>query len=523
MHAVTRNAAWHVLTVAVVVLVAGLARAGEKLEAPALAKAIDQAVNQKLEAEKVKASTQADDAEFLRRVYLDITGVIPAADKVAAFLDSKEPNKRAKLIDELLADSNYGRHQSDIWTLLMFPSESVNRRLQSGPLTKWLEKEFNSNTPWNKLVTGLVTASGTQEENGATTYFLSNPMVDKMTDSTTRLFLGVQLQCAQCHNHPFTAWKQSEYWAMAAFFMKTKPENTRKAAKDGASPSLSESNTPNRGKNQLPESAKIVPAKYLQGEVAKLDPKEPYRPVLAQWMTSGSNPFFARAMVNRTWAQFFGRGLVNPIDDMHEGNLASHPELLKQLSDQFVASDFDLKHLIRAICNSEAYQRTSRLTAGVVEEDNKLLAHMAIKALTPEELYDSLAKAMGETPKGADAPRKGGNGGRPVAGPRAAFATFFRTDENADPTEYIAGIPQALRLMNSAQLNGNSGLIAQAIKQGSPEKAIEWLYLGTLSRRPTSTEVQKMTGHIAKASDTKKAYGDILWALANSSEFALNH
>lgn len=520
MNAALRNAAG-LLLVAGIVSATGMTQAGDlaKLEAQALAQAIDQAIGQRLKSEQVKPAPQADDAEFLRRACLDITGVIPSADRVAAFLDSKEPNKRAKLIDELLADPQYGRHMSDVWVLLMYPHDSNNRRLQPDPLNKWLEKEFNDNTPWNKLVTNLVTASGAQDQNGAVTYLLANPTVDKMTDSTTRLFLGVQLQCAQCHNHPFTGWKQSEYWAMAAFFMKTRPENPQKAAKTGGSPGLSETTSDKgRGKNQLPESAKIVPAKFLQGDKPTLDPKEPYRPVLANWMTSAENPFFARAMVNRMWAKFFGRGFVNPIDDMHEGNLASHPELLKQLSDQFVASGFDVKHLVRSMCNSQAYQRTSKPTAGT-EANEALFSRMAIKALTPEQLYDSLGRVMGES-KG-DGNRKD-NKGRVQAGPRAAFAAFFRTDDGADPTEYSGGIPQALRLMNSNQLNKASGLVDQASKL-TPDKGIERLYLGTLSRRPTTEETQKMTAYLAKNSDSRKGYSDILWALLNSSEFALNH
>lgn len=521
MYAAIRNAA------VVALLLAGttLAHAGSpekaKLDVPGLAKAIDQAINQRLSAEQVKASPLADDAEFLRRISLDITGVIPTADRVAAFLDSKDPDKRAKLIDELLADSQYGRHMADVWTLLMFPVESNNRRLTPEPLAKWLEKEFNGNTPWNKLITELLTSTGTQEQNGAVTYFLANPTVDKMTDSSTRLFLGVQLQCAQCHNHPFTAWKQSEYWAMAAFFMKVRPDNTNKAGKQGTSPGLSEGAMADRGKARLPESAKIVPAKFLQGEQPKLETKDPYRPVLAKWMTGGENPFFARAMVNRTWAKLFGRGLVNPIDDMHEANLPSHPELLKLLSDQFVASDFDLKHLIRAICNSQAYQRTSKPANGNESASEALFSHMAIKALTPEQLYDSLSKVMGEASKNEGNRRT--NGGRVQLGARAAFAAFFRTDDNADPTEYAGGIPQALRLMNSAQLNRATPLVDQAAKASEPQKAVERLYFGTLARRPSGEEVQKMSAHVAKQSDAKKAYGDILWALLNSSEFALNH
>jgi len=318
-----------------------------KFDSTAVAQFIDREVQQKLVTEKIKPSAVADDAEFLRRVYLDITGVVPPTDKARTFLDSKEPNKRAKLIDELLGSANYGKHQADTWQGLLLPKSSDNRRMSTEPLTEWLEKEFNQNTPWNKLVNDLLTSTGTQDKNGAVTFFIANPTADKMTDEVCKLFLGVQLQCAQCHNHPFTGWKQTEYWAMAAFFTKVSMNgNVKNAAKKGITLEISESGGRGKGKQKLPESAKIVPAKFLQGEQPKISDGSPARPVLTQWLTSGQNPFFAKAMVNRTWAQFFGRGLVNPIDDMHDGNPASHPALLQKLADEFVADNFDVKNLI---------------------------------------------------------------------------------------------------------------------------------------------------------------------------------
>lgn len=493
-----------------------------KVDVATLSQTIDQAIKQRLGEEKVDASPRSDDAEFLRRVYLDLTGVIPTADKVAEFLDSTEPNKRAKAIDELLASPLYGRHMGDIWQRLLYPMNSDNRRVSPEPLTKWLEKSFNENRPWDKFVTELMTASGSQEENAGITYFVANPTPDKMTDSVSRLFLGLQLQCAQCHNHPFTGWKQEEYWGMATFFYKVQPDNVRKAVQ-GGSLSVVEKNGPRPKKIALPESAKNVPAKFLQGEQPTLSSSEPYRPVLAKWMTSPTNPFFAKAMVNRMWAHFFGRGFVNPIDDMHEGNPASHPALLAELTQQFKENSFDLKYLIRAICNSETYQRTSK-PFGNNEDDTTLVSHMTIKSLAPEELFDSLMQVSGtakepEKRQGPMAARRG------PAGNRAQFAAFFRVDENSDPTEYDAGIPQALRLMNSPQLNRNFELVDQSVKTGkTTEQVIERLFLGTLSRRPSQVEMQRFTDYVAKhGNDSKKTYSDLLWALLNSSEFTLNH
>jgi hypothetical protein len=232
-------------------------------------------------------------------------------------------------------------------------------------------------------------------------------------------------------------------------------------------------------------------------------------------------------MVNRMWAHFFGRGLVNPVDDMHDGNTASHPELLAALAEQFKKNDFDLKHLIRGICASRAYQRTSRPCEGN-REDTELFSHMAIKSMTPEQLYDSLTAVMGDRPgggKGFGGKKKNFAKGQPRS-PRDQFIAFFRTADDPDPTEYNGGIPQALRLMNSAlTAPANARLLNEAMELGkTPEEIIEHLYLGALARRPTVEETRRLTAYVRRTTDPPRAgYADILWAILNSSEFMLNH
>jgi hypothetical protein len=488
----------------------------------ALAKLIDDEINKKLTSEKVPASPTADDAEFLRRVYLDLTGVIPPADRAAAFTDSKDRQKRAKLVDELLAGPGFGRHMADIWDNLLFTRTTENRAVQRDPLTKWLEEKFNSGMPWDMIVNDILTATGSQEENGASTYFLSTLTADKMVDSTTKLFMGVKMECAQCHNHPFTGWKQNEYWGMAAFFMKVRVAGNTKNAARGGTPEVNESG---RGKQKnLPESAKTVPAKFFKGDEPKVSANEPLRPVLAKWLTSADNKYFSRAFANRVWGQLFGSGIINPIDDMHEERVASHPELLAELSKQFAAGGFDVKFLFRAICNSEAYQRTSKPAAGN-EQDAVLFSHMNIKAFTPEQLYDSLVSVLGE-PGGKGNPARGGGAGGKGAprSPRDQFVAFFSTSDNAKATDYEEGIPQALRLMNHPYTSRGASTKARELTRGlAKEQAIEKLFLATVSRRPSSEETAKMLAYIAKADSADAAYSDILWVLLNSSEFTLNH
>jgi hypothetical protein len=225
-------------------------------------------------------------------------------------------------------------------------------------------------------------------------------------------------------------------------------------------------------------------------------------------------------MANRMWGQFFGRGLVNPINDMHNDNPSTHPELLVALTEQFTRHDFDLKFLVKAIMMSETYQRTSKPFAGN-EDDTELFSRVYIKSMSPEQLFDSIAQVVGP-PKGGGFGPAGGKKGGPRS-PRDQFIAFFRVDEGSDPLEYQAGIPQALRLMNSAQLNNGGKALEEALKFQTPAEAIDFLYLSTVSRHPTAQESQRLITYVGKQKDARTGYTDILWALLNSSEFTLNH
>jgi hypothetical protein len=375
------------------------------------------------------------------------------------------------------------------------------------------------------MVTSVVAATGTVEDNAAVTFYLSNRTVDKITDSVTLNFLGVQLQCAQCHNHPFTDWKQTEYWGMAEFFSKVRPDNPRNANKGGDNTKIGVAEGPTRtkAKDFFPESEKAVAPKFLGGDQPKMNANEAYRPVLAKWMTEASNPFFSKAIVNRTWAQLFGTGFINPIDDMHEGNLASHPELFESLARNFSGNGFDLKNLYRSICNSQTYQRTSKPTAGN-HTDDQLFSHQTVKVLSPEQLFDSLGAVTGQDKIMAERAKAAAAAGqkRGPNGPRDQFVQFFLAGADAaNPTEYEAGIPQALKLMNS-RITGNPALIRQFAAPGDkPDAVFEKIYLATLSRKPTDAETKRLTEYLAKAGTSIEGYSDILWVVLNSSEFAM--
>jgi hypothetical protein len=333
--------------------------------------------------------------------------------------------------------------------------------------------------------------------------------------------MGITLSCAECHNHRFAPWKRQEFWGMAAFFSQVheaglpaldsghwrivEKEGTKKvfnnsafvdiALKGGAQIGIPDLTDP-----VLKTVGAPVKAKFLEGEMPKLGSRGPYRPALAAWLTSPRNKFFARAAVNRWWAHFMTRGLVNPIDDMHEGNQPSHPAVLEELSAELGASGFDLKHLIRCICNSQVYQRTSRPLPGN-KDDTELFSHMGIKVLTAEALYDSLQVVhTGQPPSGKYSPQ---------------FLALFANDAS-DPTELRYALPQFLSLMNQTE---GAAVLRTEVKPGAaPEKVITAIYLAILSRPPSAEETKKVTATVGA-----NGYADLAWALVNSAEFILNH
>ncbi len=530
-----------------------VAKADATAREPAVVAAeIDRLANQRLAADKVPVSPRADDAEFLRRVYLDLIGRIPTGEEAVAFLDSPEPHKRAKLIDDLLNRPEYGKHFATIWRNLIVNRDEMNKTLNSEPFLTWLADRFNENQCWDQIVREMLTAEGSTADNPAGIFFLAQRDMnrvapEKIVGTAGNLFMGIQIQCAECHKHPFIKeWKQDDFWGMAAFFGHTRavgdagrPNNRSNvlnitedgSVKDaGARKQLRDNKTLPAGATiAIPHPTepnkfiKTVSAKHFLGDAPKLEAKPPYRNAFADWLTSPENPSFANAAVNRLWAHFFARGIVHPIDDFSPDNPPSHPELLKLMSREFVASGYDLKHLIRCICNTQAYQRTSRPTKG--NEEDVLFSHMAVKVLSAESLYDSLTQVIGDDPTPNRRPPVKGVQRGPAQTPRQQFIEFFNTkEEGADATEFGHGVPQFLRLMNSAQLNRGGLIIDRLAKEkASPEQVVEGLYLSTLSRRPAPEELQKMTAYVNRQGDPKKGYSGVLWVLLNSAEFCCNH
>jgi hypothetical protein len=513
-----------------------------KLTAAELARQIDVHVGRALAAKKIPVSPKSDDAEFLRRVYLDVAGVIPSLDAVEAFLDDTRFDKRARLIDGLLSAEEYARHMTDQWREFLIPNTAAAARRRHETGIQWLEEAFRTNRPYDEFIRGVLTADGMQRNNGATTFLLTHQSLDEATDRLSRVLLGVQITCAQCHDHPFADWKQDDYWGTAAFFSKVKHQYERieKVEHYGVS------EMGDRKPIMTPPSFKQVEPTFLGGLRPKLDPARPYLPVFVDWLASAENPYFARAFANRLWRKLMGRGLVEPVDDLRDANPGTHPELLALLGEQFRLNGFDVHYLIRAMTLSETYQRTSRpLDAN--RDDREWYSHMPVKVLTPYMLGDSIQTVMrlGDPPPATPAPSapvarlaQAAASGKPVPevpddklraaqrlrSTRDQFASFFRGEENPAPTAYETGMPQALRLMNSQDMfRGSRVVAALGRKYERPESMIEPIYLAVLARRPTEEERRIALGYVKAQPEAPRALNDVVWALLNGTEFVTNH
>lgn len=490
-----------------------------------LAKFIDAAIDRRLQEKKLTAAPPADDAEFLRRASLDVTGVIPTAERVAQFLDDKHPDKRAKLVDELLASDEYAQHMTDDWRELLIPTTAASLRREHQYGIEFLNAAFAANKPWDRIVTEILTADGFQTENGAVTILMTHQSLDEITDRAAKVFLGVNLQCAQCHNHPFTDWRQNEYWELAAFFKNMRPlyKKVDKVEMYGVSESS------DRKPIMTPPSFQAVPAAYLRSGPVQLKEAEPALPVLAHWLTAPENPWFARAFTNRIWRQYFGRGLVEPVDDLRADNPATHPEVLDEMARQFAANKFDVKYLIRAVTATAAYQRTSRIADSDESETLRLYGRMPLKVLQPFPLRDSIERvlAIGEPPqppaKLPDDPHEAIRERRKRRGSRDSFAQYFQGEEGASPTSYQTGLPQALRLMNGKELQYRPSKMSDEVlrRYKQPEAGVDFVYRAVLSRRPTTEERDTAVAYVNEKGEGK--YTDLIWALLNSTEFAANH
>ncbi len=488
----------------------------------------------------VEPSPAADDAEWLRRVYLDVVGHIPPVDVAEHFLASRDPHKRERLVDSLLDDLAYIRNWTAVWTNLLV-GRSDSRDINRSALKKFLRESFARNRPWNEMVTEFISAEGNVEENGATNFLLAhlNNSAMPATAITSRVFLGRQIACTQCHDHPFNDWKQESFWAFNSFFHQTSVVRSehRDTRTGKMGPSVAGLETRPVGGETIFETRRGVmqaTVPRFEGVAVSTDANTNRRHELAKLMTSGDKPLIAEALVNRMWDHFFGCGFTRPVDDMGPHSPVSHPELLEHLSREFVASGYDTKQLIRWICLSDAYQRTSRFGKSNEQDDPTsgtapLFSRVYVKAMTAEQLYDSLLLATG-----ADkTPLESGDHERRRHEWLQQFVHAFQTDENDESVTFESSITQALLMMNSEltqhALSLDRGTFLEKLihNRDAETEKIKRLCLATLTRFPSPKEQQAIRRlvHEGAIASARSAAGwqDALWAYLNSSEFILVH
>ncbi len=490
----------------------------------AMIRQIDARIADKLKSAGIEAAPLSDDAEFLRRIYLDLTGVVPRVAEVRAFLADERPNKRTRLIDSLLESPAHATHLANTWRNIMLPGdlnlEQINNVVG---VQNWLRQRFVENLRYDNLVSDLLVATDGSELGPALYYTSLDLAPEKLAASTARIFLGLHIECAQCHDHPFDhTWKQPDFWGYAAFFARLQRPGEGEPLQ-----MVRRIMDRDEGEVKLPDTETVVLPKYPGGPSPDEDELGTRREQLAIWMASRDNPYLPRAGVNRAWHHLFGRGLVEPVDDIGPHNQPSHPELFEDLTQYFVKSGFDLRELYRTLANTEAYQRSSRWTSDK-EPPPELFATMAVKTLTAEQLYDSLNRVLNRQPQ---AMFPGQNVSSSLLDPRRLAFIAKMEAGGRSPLEYQAGILQALTSMNGGETSEATDPTRSPLL-GALEAPflldadrVETLFLATLSRFPTDEERVLFVGHLDKTSpgERQKAWSNILWALVNSAEFTLNH
>ncbi len=494
-----------------------------------VAKAIDGFIDRALTVEKIEPAPICTDTEFLRRVTLDIIGRLPTPEAARAFVESTAADKRAKLVDEFLARPEYGQYWARELHHVLVPLQE-GRRVYDLPLIAWLAERFNGGASWQEIATQIVAAEGSAEEQPAVTILAAIKDPDKISQRVAKVFLGADMECAECHDHPYKPWRlKDDYWAMTSFFTPI-----RHGKKGKFITVIDQNPNSSSGKtgaalltSKVPDYALVggktsVPSAFLGGLAPPADMKPPYRAVLANWLTGSENSLFAGAAVNRWWAQFFGRGLVNPVADFHDGNPPTHPEVLRLLAHEFAQAKFDCRHLIRCITLTAAYQRSSEATAANDDQED-LYGRMPLRPVSPDVLYDLLGQSLGVEPLAVPLTNPMPKREPPVT-PRELFVNTFKQGEEGDRRQYDHGVLQSLQFINWNEFNSGGAIVPKLLEQKlPPEEMLDELYLRTLSRRATATEREKLLPFVAEHSEAAKGWSAVLWMLVNGKEFVMNH
>jgi hypothetical protein len=467
-----------------------------------------------------------DDSTFIRRVTLDANGRLPTAKEVREFLADQNPNKRAEWIDRLLDAPEYASYFALRWGSVLRNSNLAGADQASYAFHNWLKDMLARNRPYDEFVRGIIAASGEWQDAPAINWYWQSrdDQLHQVTADTAQVFLGQRLQCARCHHHPYEKWSQDDYYGLAGFF-------TRLGRKSfGQPPPYFASPTATTGEKN-PRTGKVPDPRYLSGEAAVFSAEEDPRHGLVDWMAKPENPFFAKSLVNRLWGHFFGRGLVHEVDDMRATNPASNPQLLDALAKDFIEHQFDMQHICRVMLNSSVYQLGSEPTEGN-QKDRQNFARYYGRRMIAEVFLDSIDQATGTKTKFNGV----ASSSRAVDLPHENFGSHFL--DTFDRPRRVTGcecerssgatLAQVLTLANSDEIESKigdaQGVITRLLKdQRSFDEIVDELYLGSLSRFPTSDERIKTKYFVDAVENKTEAYQDLLWTLLNSREFMFNH
>lgn len=491
---------------------------------------IDEMVWAKLQSLGITPSETCDDATYLRRVYLDIIGRLPTPDEVRGFLADSDPEKRARVVDQLLERPEYADHWSVKWADLLRPNPYRVGIKAVFNYDNWIRDNFRKNKPYDEFVRDLLTAQGSSFDMGATVLFRDRREPDEITTLVSQLFLGIRLECAKCHHHPFEKWGQDDFYSFAAYFARIGRKGT------GLSPPISGSEelvyVSNRGEVKHPLTDEVLPPRPLFGEAPAIEEGDDPRAALAEWITSRDNPYFAQVIVNRVWADLMGRGIVEPVDDLRATNPPTNGPLLEALAKNFQAADFDLKQLIRLIATSHVYGLSSLPTPQNVGDRQNYSRHYRTR-LRAEVLSGAVDDITGVRNQFDAMPAESRSNQLWTTRVDSVFLdTFGRPNPNQDPPcerSPDATVTQILHLMNSpalhAKITSDAGNAARLANSDlTPEQIVSEIYLLVYSRFPDEEELKIGVSLFAgEDASRRRATEDLMWALLNTPEFGFQN
>ncbi len=484
---------------------------------------IDEQVNKKLRQLRMQPSPRCSDEEFIRRVSIDLTGLLPTAERYQQFMEQSSPDKRAQLVDELIDSQDFTDLWVSLWAEWLMMKSSNQVSYKSVLLYyNWLKDQINNDVPLDELVTNILTSQGGTFSHPPTNFYELERDTLKTAENVAQVFMGMRIQCAQCHNHPFDRWTQDDYYNFAAFFSQI----GRKNAEDYREQIIFDRRS---GEVKHPVTSQNAKPVFLGGDGAEIKNQD-RREVVAAWLVSPENPWFARNFSNRIWHRFFGIGIVDPVDDVRASNPASNEALLQLLSDRFIDSGYNFKSLIREICLSETYQRsTVRNDSNRLDERN--FSHQTVRRIKAEELLDIVCQVTGDNDKFRGLPL----GSRAIEIADGTTSNYFLTTFGRASRETVCScevkmepnLSQALHLINGDTVNGKvrrGGLIKQWKNDKlNPEDVIDQIYVRCLLRHPDTQEINSLMMLYRDDSSFESASEDVFWAVLNSREFLFNH